>query len=46
MHVEPHAAKGLAAFLSAIVEGNTSYVVPPEHTDGLSGVTIDLEIFG
>ena len=45
--VVPHAAKGLAAFLSAIVEqtqGRMSYVVPPEHTDGLSSVTVSLEI--
>ena len=45
--VKPHAANGLAALLSAIVEhgsGHMSYVVPPEHTDGFSGVTIDLEI--
>ena len=45
--VVPHAANGLAAFLSAIVEqkqGRMSYVVPPEHTDGLSGVTVSLEI--
>ena len=45
--VVPHAAKGLAAFLSAIAEqkqGRVSYVVAPEHTDGLSGVTVSLEI--
>ena len=45
--VEPHAANGLAALLSAIVEhrsGHMTYVVPPEHTDGFSRVTIDLEI--
>ena len=45
--VEPHAANGLAAFLSAIVtnrSGRLSYVVPPQHTDGLSGVTVSLEI--
>ncbi len=45
--VMPHAANGLAAFLSAIIEqkqGHMSYVVPPEHTDGLSGVTVSLEI--
>jgi len=45
--VEPHAASGLAALLSAIMEhrsGNMSYVVPPEHTDGLSSVIINLEI--
>jgi len=45
--VAPHAANGLGAFLSAIVEydnGRMSYVVPPEHTDGLSGVTLNLEI--
>ncbi|HJU91492.1 MAG TPA: hypothetical protein VJ656_01050 [Pyrinomonadaceae bacterium] len=41
--VKPHAANGLAAFLSAIVEhrsGHMSYVVPVEHTDGFSSVTI------
>lgn len=46
-HVKPHAANGLAAFLSVIAEhrsGHMSYVVPAEHTDGLSGVTINLEI--
>ena len=42
--VVPHAANGLAAFLSAINDGCKSYVVPPEHTDGVSGVTINLEI--
>ena len=45
--VKPHAANGLAAFLTAIVEhrsGQMSYVVPPEHTDGFSSVTINLEI--
>lgn len=45
--VEPHAANGLAALLSAILEhrsGQMSYVVPPEHTDGFSRVTINLEI--
>ena len=45
--VKPHAANGLAAFLSAIDEhrgGYMSYVVPPEHTDGFSGVSINLEI--
>jgi hypothetical protein len=45
--VQPHAANGLAALSAAIVEcsGNhMTYVVPPEHTDGFSGVTIDLEI--
>ena len=45
--VERHAANGLAALLSAIVEhrrGRMTYVVPPEHTDGFSRVTIDLEI--
>jgi hypothetical protein len=45
--VVSHAANGLAAFLSAIIEqkqGPMSYVVPPEHTDGLSGVTVSLEI--
>jgi hypothetical protein len=43
-HVVPHAASGLAAFLSVIDDRCTSYVVPPEHTDGISGVTITLEI--
>jgi hypothetical protein len=44
--IVPHAASGLAAFLSALADrvGHTSYVVPPQHTDGLSGVTINLEI--
>ena len=44
---KPHAANGLAALVSAINEhrsGHMSYVVPPEHTDGFSGVTINLEI--
>ena len=46
LHVEPHAANGLAALLSGIGEhhtGHRTYVVPPEHTDGLSRVTINLE---
>jgi len=45
--VSPHAAKGLAAFRAAIAErpaGVFSYAVPPEHTDGFSGVTVTLEI--
>ena len=45
--VKPHAANGLAALLAAITEhgsGHMSYVVPAEHTDGFSGVTINLEI--
>ena len=45
--VKPHAADGLAAFVSAIVkhhDGHMTYVVPPEHTDGLSRITINLEI--
>lgn len=45
--IKPHAAEGLAALLSAIDEhrsGHMSYVVPPEHTDGLSSVVINLEI--
>ncbi len=42
--VVPHAAKGLAAMLTAVDEGSTSYVVPPEHTDGFSTVTVTLEI--
>jgi hypothetical protein len=45
--VKPHAANGLAAFLSAILEhrsGHMSYVVSPEHTDGFSGVAINLDI--
>ena len=45
--VVSHAANGLAALLSAIAEqkqGLLSYVVPPEHTEGLSGVTVSLEI--
>ena len=43
----PHAANGLATFLSAITKsgsGLLSYVVPDEHTDGLSGVTVNLEV--
>jgi len=43
-HVVPHAAKGLASLLSAIADGVSSYAVPSEHTDGLSDVTITLEI--
>ena len=42
--VVPHAANGLASFLSAVEQGRMSYAVPPEHTDGLSGVTVSLEI--
>lgn len=45
--VVPHAANGLAALLSAITEhrsGLLSYVVPAEHTDGFSTVTVTLEI--
>ena len=45
--VKPHAANGLASLVSAISEhgsGRMSYVVPAEHTDGLSRVTINLEI--
>ena len=45
--VVPHAANGLAALLSSIGEhrsGLMSYVVPPEHTDGFSTVTVSLEI--
>ena len=43
----PHAANGLVAFLSSIVQhraGPLSYVVPAEHTDGFSSVTVNLEI--
>ena len=44
-HVEPHAANGLAEWLSAIAGGQcSSYAVPPEHTDGFSGVTVTMEI--
>ena len=45
--VQPHAANGLASFVSAIDQsssGHMTYHVPPEDTDGLSRVTIDLEI--
>jgi hypothetical protein len=42
--VVPHAANGLAALLLSIDEGLMSYVVPPEHTDGFSTVTVTLEI--
>src|SRR5689334_16981721 len=38
--VVPHAAKGLAALLSSIANGLTKYVVPPQHTDGFSTVTV------
>jgi hypothetical protein len=44
--VVPHAANGLAALLSSIAQhrsGLLSYIVPPEHTDGFSTVTITLE---
>ena len=43
----PHAANGLAALLSSLVQhpnGLLSYVVPPKHTDGFSSVTVTLEI--
>jgi hypothetical protein len=45
--VQPHAANGLAGMLSAIAQcgsGPLSYVVPPENTDGMSGVTVNLEV--
>jgi len=43
--VKPHAANGLAALLSSITErGTLAYVVPPEHTDGFSSVTVNLEV--
>jgi hypothetical protein len=42
--VVPHAANGLAAFLSSIAKGLPMYVAPPEHTDGFSNVTVTLEI--
>jgi hypothetical protein len=45
--VAPHAANGLAALLAAIAkhgQGVLSYAVPPEQTDGLSGVMITLKI--
>ncbi|HSE16252.1 MAG TPA: hypothetical protein VLB46_04320 [Pyrinomonadaceae bacterium] len=45
--VVPHAANGLAAMLSSIADhrsGLMSYVVPPQHTDGFSTVTLSLEI--
>ena len=45
--VVPHAANGLAALLSSIAthrDGVLSYVVPPEHTDGVSTTTVTLEI--
>ena len=42
--VVPHAANGLAAFLSSIAKGLQTYVVPAEHTDGISTVTVNLEI--
>lgn len=40
----PHAAKGLAAMLTAIDRGLMSYVVPPQHSDGYSTVTVTLEV--
>ena len=46
-NVKPHAANGLAGLLSEINEhrsGQMSYVVPREHTDGLSRITVNLEI--
>ena len=46
-NVVPHAANGLSMLLSAIVQqkqGRMSYAVPPENTDGFSGVTVSLEI--
>jgi hypothetical protein len=45
--VLPHAAVGLTGLLTAVAEhgeGVLSYSVPPEHTDGSSGVTVTLEI--
>ena len=45
--VKPHAANGLAGMLSEIEQcghGRRSYVVPAEHTDGVSGVTVNLEV--
>ncbi len=45
--VKPHAANGLAGMLLSIAEasrGRQSYVVPAEHTDGVSGVTVNLEV--
>jgi hypothetical protein len=44
--VVPHAANGLAALFSSIAKhrnGLMSYVVPSEHTDGFSIVTVSLE---
>ena len=44
--VVPHAATGLSALLSAIDDqrrGQLSYVVPFEHTDGVSATTVVLE---
>jgi len=43
----PHAANGLAALLSSIANhrsGVLAYVVPAEHTDGFSSITVNLEI--
>lgn len=45
--VVPHAARGVAAMLAMLTgidEGLTSYVVPPEHSDGFSTVTVTLEV--
>jgi hypothetical protein len=49
-YVVPHAADGLCGLLSAIA-GHAggppfSYVVPPEHSDGVDEVTVRLEVTG
>jgi hypothetical protein len=45
--VRPHAAEGLAEFLTTLVEnrnGQLSYAVPPEHGDGVDRVTLFVEV--
>jgi hypothetical protein len=48
--VVPHAAAGLCGLLSAIAghhSGNgCSYIVPPEHADGVDEVTVHVEVSG
>jgi hypothetical protein len=44
--VVPHAAEGISAFLSAIIEhksGRLAYAVPPRHGDAVDDVTVVVE---
>lgn len=44
--VVPHAAEGISAFLSAIIEhksGRLAYAVPPPHCDAVDDVTVVVE---